>query len=302
MKRIVISVVVLSLLVMVPLQALAQDGPKMETFTSEDEHFSAQYPADWVASAMPDVPLPGFATANSQEALDRLNESTGDLQTGEAAAQILVLPAQFLSLLGLELPDSPTPGDTAAAFANAFLMPDPTDTTIDPASIVIGEPEEIMIGPDEDIAAGYVEVQDNTAQGLFVVRPLDENNTLTVLTIVMTYPGEMTDELRALGKDVTASVTYDGTADDLMTALMGGATETPTEVPTPGDTTTPAGTLDGEALVQERCTVCHSTARIDRVDLDQTGWTRIVDQMIGFGAQLNADERQAVIDYLVATH
>jgi hypothetical protein len=56
--------------------------------------------------------------------------------------------------------------------------------------------------------------------------------------------------------------------------------------------------LDGNALVSERCTVCHTRERIDTASKDQAGWEATVDRMIGYGAQLNADERQAVIDYL----
>ena len=60
--------------------------------------------------------------------------------------------------------------------------------------------------------------------------------------------------------------------------------------------------LDGDALVNERCTVCHTRDRIDAQDKDEDGWTQTVDTMISFGAQLNEEERAAVIDYLVATH
>ena len=56
--------------------------------------------------------------------------------------------------------------------------------------------------------------------------------------------------------------------------------------------------LDGNALVNERCTVCHSRDRIDNATHDRAGWQATVDRMISYGAQLNADERQAVIDYL----
>jgi predicted lipoprotein with Yx(FWY)xxD motif len=56
--------------------------------------------------------------------------------------------------------------------------------------------------------------------------------------------------------------------------------------------------LDGNALVSERCTVCHTRERIDAASKDRAGWEATVDRMIGYGAQLNADERQAVIDYL----
>jgi hypothetical protein len=77
-----------------------------------------------------------------------------------------------------------------------------------------------------------------------------------------------------------------------------GATEEATEE-AGGDT---GGALDGDALVSERCTVCHTRERIDQQDKDEAGWTETVDRMIGNGAQLNEEEREAVIQYLVETH
>lgn len=65
---------------------------------------------------------------------------------------------------------------------------------------------------------------------------------------------------------------------------------------TGADTMSPA--LDGNALVEARCTTCHSRDRIDNASKDRTGWEATVDRMIGYGAQLNADEREAVIEYL----
>ena len=61
-------------------------------------------------------------------------------------------------------------------------------------------------------------------------------------------------------------------------------------------------TLDGEALVAERCTVCHSRERIDAADKDEAGWTTTVERMIGNGAVLSDEEKAAVIAYLVETH
>ncbi|MCZ7543762.1 MAG: ABC transporter substrate-binding protein [Anaerolineae bacterium] len=55
---------------------------------------------------------------------------------------------------------------------------------------------------------------------------------------------------------------------------------------------------DGEALVAERCTVCHTIDRIEAAEKDEAGWTETVDLMIGNGAELNDAERAAVIDYL----
>lgn len=56
--------------------------------------------------------------------------------------------------------------------------------------------------------------------------------------------------------------------------------------------------LDGAALVAARCTTCHSADRINKASKDRAGWEATVDRMIGYGAQLNADERAAVLDYL----
>lgn len=55
-----------------------------------------------------------------------------------------------------------------------------------------------------------------------------------------------------------------------------------------------------EALIKERCTVCHNTDRIFAAKHDEAGWTATVDRMIGKGAKLNVAERQAVITTLVA--
>jgi mono/diheme cytochrome c family protein len=74
--------------------------------------------------------------------------------------------------------------------------------------------------------------------------------------------------------------------------------------PTPeAATATPAAPqLDGATLVQQRCTVCHSINRIESAHKDEAGWTATVDRMIGYGAQLNDQEKAAVIAYLVATY
>lgn len=62
-----------------------------------------------------------------------------------------------------------------------------------------------------------------------------------------------------------------------------------------------AAALDGEALVAERCTVCHDMARItEEYGKDAAFWAETVDEMIEIGAQLNDEERQTVIDWLAA--
>ncbi|MCZ7542190.1 MAG: hypothetical protein M5R40_01010 [Anaerolineae bacterium] len=58
--------------------------------------------------------------------------------------------------------------------------------------------------------------------------------------------------------------------------------------------------LGGEALVAERCTVCHNADRINAAEKDHAGWEATVDRMISNGAQLTDEERAAVIDYLAS--
>ena len=67
---------------------------------------------------------------------------------------------------------------------------------------------------------------------------------------------------------------------------------------------TPAssGGTDGQSLMQDRCSVCHSVGRVTSAHKTLDQWTTTVDRMITHGAQLNATEQQTLIDYLVANY
>jgi len=49
------------------------------------------------------------------------------------------------------------------------------------------------------------------------------------------------------------------------------------------------------------CSICHGLDLVTEQRQDRDGWTRIVDQMIRFGAPIPSGERQVIIDYLT-TH
>ena len=63
-----------------------------------------------------------------------------------------------------------------------------------------------------------------------------------------------------------------------------------------------ATTLDGQTLLQERCTVCHDLNRVTSAQKTAAQWTTTVERMIGNGAQLDAQEQQMLIDYLAQTY
>lgn len=66
--------------------------------------------------------------------------------------------------------------------------------------------------------------------------------------------------------------------------------------------TTPAPTtsLDGATLIQERCSVCHPTARIEITNHTAADWKTIVNVMISRGAQLTPQEETVVVSYLAS--
>ena len=56
--------------------------------------------------------------------------------------------------------------------------------------------------------------------------------------------------------------------------------------------------LDGEALAKERCSACHSFERVETAKKTPEEWKANVERMVAKGAKLDADEQEAVIEYL----
>ncbi len=69
-------------------------------------------------------------------------------------------------------------------------------------------------------------------------------------------------------------------------------------------TTAPAASsaLDGAALLDERCSVCHSADKAKQVPRSMAKWDQTVSRMIGKGAQLNDAEKAALVDYLATKY
>jgi hypothetical protein len=77
------------------------------------------------------------------------------------------------------------------------------------------------------------------------------------------------------------------------------ATEVPaTEAP---PTEVPAA-LDGQSLLQERCTRCHDLGRVERSKKTEEEWKATVERMVGKGAQLDEAEQELLIQYLAETY
>ena len=59
----------------------------------------------------------------------------------------------------------------------------------------------------------------------------------------------------------------------------------------------PEGT--GADKVRVACLSCHGADYIVGNQLDRRSWTRIVDKMVSWGAEVSAKDREAILDYLV---
>ena len=55
---------------------------------------------------------------------------------------------------------------------------------------------------------------------------------------------------------------------------------------------------EGAALMKTRCQTCHDVRLIEQQRLDSAGWTREIEKMIQWGAELTDSEKQALIRYL----
>lgn len=67
-------------------------------------------------------------------------------------------------------------------------------------------------------------------------------------------------------------------------------------------TAEPVETAPAEArtLIEERCSDCHTADRVFSADYDREGWVEVFDDMINKGADVNPEEKEAMIDWLVA--
>jgi cytochrome c5 len=75
-----------------------------------------------------------------------------------------------------------------------------------------------------------------------------------------------------------------------------------TEIPDAVDPTSPPSSIDGEALLQQRCTACHNLNRVTNKSWSMEQWERNVTDMINKGARLNAEEKEALVKYLAENY
>jgi hypothetical protein len=97
----------------------------------------------------------------------------------------------------------------------------------------------------------------------------------------------------------------------LSLAACGGktASSSATQAPAAASTAAPASgsggisatpTIDGDALIREKLQNHHGIDRIYNAHHTREEWSATLDRMIGYGAQINEQEKQEIIDYLMS--
>jgi len=81
----------------------------------------------------------------------------------------------------------------------------------------------------------------------------------------------------------------------LLAACGASSKNTPTPFPS-------GGNLDGQTLMQQRCSVCHSLDRVTSAHKTADEWKTTVDRMIRHGAHLSPQEEQTLVEYLAQNY
>ncbi|MDY6874177.1 MAG: cytochrome c [Chloroflexota bacterium] len=70
--------------------------------------------------------------------------------------------------------------------------------------------------------------------------------------------------------------------------------------PTDATTTVTLSDAEMQALVEEKCSQCHSVDRVWDNSYSESRWSTVFDSMIAKGAQVSEEEKAQMIDWLVA--
>lgn len=68
------------------------------------------------------------------------------------------------------------------------------------------------------------------------------------------------------------------------------------------DTPSPTVTIDGQILLQDRCTGCHSLNRVTSTGKTVDEWTTTVERMVKKGAVLDEQEQTILIGFLAQNY
>jgi hypothetical protein len=184
------------------LEALLAD---FETFESEDGFGSIKYPSEWIIEEDTD----GAITLGSNEdVFTRLDDPDGSPEAGDLAVSVIFFPTEFVGLLGIS-------GESVADYATSFgiyLLGETTGNEIDEVEVEIAE--TILLS--EDVEIGVLPFRTGKAEGRIIIYEISPE--ILVWIVVAGHPSAVENN-EAQVYAMVSSISYSGTADDLMGAF-----------------------------------------------------------------------------------
>lgn len=86
----------------------------------------------------------------------------------------------------------------------------------------------------------------------------------------------------------------DGNADQIEPA--------PTKTPTATEVLLRSTAFDGEEILKDRCIQCHRLSRVTGASQRAEAWRSTVERMVNYGAVLNTEEFEALVQYLAGMY
>lgn len=196
-----------------PVFAQDDEDSDLVEFTTEDESFTVSHPEDWVVEWDGEDDPTTLIVANSEEVVTRMDEDDSQIEAGDRVIMFLVAPADFLTILGIEITEETTPEELAETVVNALF-------SVDEEAPEVGETRLIELDEEREVGAVEVSDEEENLEALLIV---DENEGVVTIAYVLAPTGELED-FEEQATEIFASFEVNLTVEDL-NELMGLGSE-----------------------------------------------------------------------------
>jgi C-terminal processing protease CtpA/Prc len=192
-----------------------QGEPEMARFVSEDGLLTVSYPAGWfIEPSSAEDGCPGVQIVNPVGVAS--TEET--IRPGQIMMMICLLPSEVLTnYMGIVTSAETPPDELAATVTESFF-----------ASSITAPSAAKTVDLSAGVRAAYVTAAGVSSDEWMIIAY--QHKGIIMITVMVTYAGEITEGTSALGLAVAGSINYAGTADDLLRVMSISEEDSPTDL------------------------------------------------------------------------